>query len=126
MREYYKELAIPKLIRKRRKRKTEKNSIMHSKKYHTCYLCEKLNDNTMWQQTLHKHHVFRGANRENSERYGLYVWLCPKHHTMGPEAVHNNKALDDMLKSWAQYEFEERYSHKKFIEIFQDESIDNS
>lgn len=126
MREYYKTLAIPKVVRKKRKSKVEKDSIMHSKKYHTCYLCELLNGNSMWQSDLHKHHVFQGINRQNSERYGLYVWLCPKHHNMSPESVHNNKALDDLLKAKGQQAFEERYGHKKLIEIFEKESIDNS
>ena len=49
------------------------NSIIQSKK--ECYVCHR-------QGVLHKHHVFGGSNRKNSERYGMTVWLCPADHNM--------------------------------------------
>ena len=40
---------------------------------------------------VEKHHVFGAANRQNSEKYGLTVWLCHKHHNEPPEGVHFNR-----------------------------------
>ena len=67
---------------------------------------------------LHKHHIFGGANRKHSERYGLYVWLSPEWHNMSDKGVHFNPALDRELKQIAQREFEQRYSRDKFIKEF--------
>jgi hypothetical protein len=67
---------------------------------------------------LHKHHIFGGANRKWSEKYGLWVWLCPPHHNMSDHGVHFNKPLDTQLKQIAQREFEDTYGHEEFIRIF--------
>lgn len=67
---------------------------------------------------LHRHHVFGAANRKHSEKYGLWIWLCPAHHNMSDAGVHFNKALDLQIKQIAQREFEDTYSHDKFIKIF--------
>ena len=67
---------------------------------------------------LEEHHIFRGANRNNSEKYGLKVWLCHEHH-QGATGVHGgNKWLDTMLKKLAQNKFEERFPEHDFREIF--------
>lgn len=50
-------------------------------------------------QHLHEHHIFFGTGkRQISEREGLKVWLCPKHHNFSKEAVHFNPELDKELK----------------------------
>lgn len=69
---------------------------------------------------LHEHHIFAGADRNNSERYGLTVWLCARHHNMSSEGVHNNTALDRKLKAIAQKRAMKHYGWTKeeFIEIF--------
>ncbi len=55
---------------------------------------------------LHDHHIFFGtANRKQSEKYGMKVWLCQEHHT-GPHGVHFNQGLDKHLKKLAQEHFE--------------------
>lgn len=68
---------------------------------------------------LEEHHCIYGtANRKNSEKYGLKVWLCHNHHT-GNQGVHNgNVLLDTYLKKLAQKKFEEKYDHKTYMQIF--------
>lgn len=69
---------------------------------------------------LHEHHIFEGANRVHSERYGLTVWLCARHHNMSSEGVHNCTALDRKLKAIAQRRAMKHYgwSTEDFIKIF--------
>ena len=81
-------------------------SIMQSKC--ECYLCG-------ITRTLNRHHVINGVgNRDNSERYGLWVYLCPKHHEM----VHTDQKLDVELKRYAQRAFEETYPDEDWMKIF--------
>lgn len=67
---------------------------------------------------LHKHHIFGGPNRKWSDTYGLWIWLCPKHHNMSDAGVHFNKPLDLQVKQIAQREFEDTYGHEEFMKIF--------
>lgn len=67
---------------------------------------------------LHRHHVFGAANRKWSDKYGLWVYLCPEHHNMSDVGVHFNKQFDNQLKQIAQREFEDTYGHEKFIKVF--------
>ena len=65
------------------------------------------------------HHIFNKYNRDNSEKYGLIVCLCEKHHRDNKYGVHGlNKDLDNKLKRMAQRLFEKKYSREQFIEIF--------
>lgn len=55
--------------------------------YGICFLCGKAG----W---LEEHHVFSGALREKSERYGLKIGLCGETcHRNGKRAVHNCRRL---------------------------------
>ena len=77
-----------------------------------CLIC--LNPN------VEEHHVFFGsANRKQSEKYGLKVYLCMEHHR-GTNGVHgkNGKILNDKLKRFAQIKFEEANPGLDFIKIF--------
>ena len=76
-----------------------------------CYRCE----NTL---NLHKHHIFFGANRKWSEKYGCWVYLCGRHHNLSKEGVHSDRKYDLKLKSECQRAFEEIYSHEEFMKIF--------
>lgn len=60
-------------------------SILQDGKY--CYICRK-NYNINTVNGLEEHHVFGGALRPLSERYGLKVWLCHRHHNEPPNGVH--------------------------------------
>lgn len=76
-----------------------------------CYVCK----TTL---NLHKHHIFFGPNRQNSEKYGCWVYLCAWHHNMSNVGVHFNRLLDVELKREAQKRFEELHGHEKFMEVF--------
>lgn len=66
---------------------------------------------------LQCHHVYEGTYRKASDRYGLTVWLCMKHHT-GEEGIHHNSKLDRQLKAKAQKAFEKKYGHELFMRTF--------
>lgn len=67
---------------------------------------------------LECHHIMSGtANRKLSEKYGLKVWLCNKHHT-GDEGAQYDPAMNRQLKRDAQYAFERKYGHQMWMEIF--------
>lgn len=79
-----------------------------------CYVCRN-------QGHTHEHHIFFGtANRNLSEKYGLKVYLCYKHHQGTPEGVHGgNQALNQKLKEDGQIAFEQKHgSRADFIRIF--------
>ena len=68
---------------------------------------------------LHRHHVFYGtANRKQSEKYGCWLWLRADWHNMSDHGVHFNRDLDLRLKRECQEEFEKRWGHDKFMEVF--------
>ena len=69
---------------------------------------------------LHKHHVYGGANRKWSEKYGCWVYLCGKHHNLDTkEGVHFNKELDNKLKDFTQKRFEAHLGTREdFMAIF--------
>lgn len=77
-----------------------------------CYVCHTTCN-------LQDHHIIYGtANRKQSEKYGLKVWLCQEHHT-GNTGVHFNKTLDLHLKKLAQEKFNAVYgANKSFLEVF--------
>lgn len=86
-------------------------SIIQSEK--ECYVCKTTLE-------LHSHHIIYGtANRKQSEKYGLKVWLCGKHHNLSIEGVHFNKELDLHLKRLAQEHYEANYGCRlNFIDTF--------
>lgn len=71
------------------------DSIIQNGRY--CYLCGKS------IEPLDRHHVFGGANRKKSEKYGLTVYLCHDScHIFGYGAVHMNAEVDRKLKQEVQ------------------------
>ena len=60
----------------------------------------------------HKHHIFGAANRKWSERYGLYIHLCPAHHNMSDQGIHFNKEMMDDYHKLGQRCFETWYHEK--------------
>ena len=67
---------------------------------------------------LEEHHCMYGsANRKQSEKYGLKVWLCHEHHR-GNSGVHFNKELDLKIKKIAQSTFEREHTREEFRAIF--------
>lgn len=71
-----------------------------------CYLCGRPGG----FDPLDKHHVFGGALRAKSERYGLTVYLhhdsC---HIFGPSAAHRNVEIARYLHQQGQRAAMERY-----------------
>ena len=84
-------------------------SIMQTEK--ECYITGSTED-------LHKHHIYPGSRRNASEKWGCWVWLRSDWHNMAGYGVHNDLALDSRLKAECQIEFERRYGHEKFMEVF--------
>lgn len=76
-----------------------------------CYIC----GSYRW---IEMHHIFGGANRKNSERYGLIVPLCHYCHNEPPNGVHFNKMNRLHLQAKAQRVFESIESHDRFMEVF--------
>jgi hypothetical protein len=82
-----------------------------------CFLCGKNGQ----QDRLEKHHIFGGANRKKSEKYGLYVFLCGNEcHRNGKYAVHKNKDTMLFLHKYGQQKAmeEQVWTIDKFIEEF--------
>lgn len=85
-------------------------SIMQTKR--ECLICGAMTG-------LHRHHIFYGtANRQKSEEYGCWCWLCAFHHNGGPESVHGNDRMNRQLKQRTQRKFEETHTREEFMEIF--------
>ncbi|EXG84457.1 hypothetical protein K413DRAFT_1198 [Clostridium sp. ASBs410] len=78
-----------------------------------CYFCHST-------YCLEDHHIFFGtSNRKRSEKRGLKVWLCDKHHRYDPDAVHRNRRSDLQLKEMAQTYYEQNIgTRKQFIVEF--------
>ena len=99
-----------------RKRKKHKASILHCKDG-TCYLCIKLKGDYHKYPVVHEHHIYDGPNRRHSEAEGLKVYLCPEHHVIGREAVHNNSKNMRLLQQDAQRAYEKTHSREEFMEL---------
>lgn len=85
-------------------------SILQTEK--KCYLCGRTS-------ALEKHHIFGGANRKNSEKYGLWVWLDHWCHNEPPAGAHHNKEVMDFLRREGQKMFEEIHgSREDFTRAF--------
>lgn len=84
-------------------------SIMQDHK--ECYLTGSTND-------LHKHHVFGGANRSNSEKYGCWIWLRSDWHNMSNYGVHTVRKLDLAIKQDTQAKVESIWGHALFLKVF--------
>lgn len=91
-----------------------------------CYLCRKdaellgyMGDLT--SKGLHRHHVMFGtANRQQSEKHGLWVWLCVRHHNEdhGLYAVHYNKEVNLRLRMDAERVFLQTHSIDEWMDVF--------
>ena len=81
-----------------------------------------LNDKCFFTETpseyCNVHHVFFGKNRKKSEIWGMKVYLKPEWHQNELYSAHKNIETDLKLKQYAQEQFEAKYDHDFFIEIF--------
>ena len=59
-----------------------------------CWLCGRNGA----EDPLDVHHIFGGANRKLSDRFGLTVYLCHERcHIFGPEAAHRSGETAERL-----------------------------
>lgn len=66
---------------------------------------------------LEEHHIFAGtANRKISEKYGLKVWLCHRHHT-GDGGAQYDPEKNLQLKQEAQKAFEKEHSLELWMKL---------
>ena len=82
-----------------------------------CFLCGKNGS----PDPLDKHHIFGGANRKKSERFGLTVDLCHNEcHIFGKHAVHNDVNVMQRLHEYGQRKAMEEngWSIEDFIREF--------
>ena len=64
-----------------------------------CFLCGRNGA----QDPLERHHIFGGAYRGKSEKYGAVVWLCgDRCHRNGKSAVHRNGDQMRRLRRYGQ------------------------
>lgn len=65
----------------------------------SCFLCGRNGS----ADPLDKHHIFGGAYRSKSEKYGLYVYLCHHDcHIFGEYAAHKNADAMRYLHQYGQ------------------------
>lgn len=82
-----------------------------------CWLCGKNGS----FDPLDRHHIFGGANRNKSEKYGLVVYLCHNScHVFGKNAVHKNKDTMLAVHKYGQQKAmsENNWTKEDFIKIF--------
>lgn len=60
-----------------------------------CFICHTT-------QMLERHHIFGSAYRKKSEKDGLWVYLCKRHHNLSPDGVHQNRENMDKLRAHAE------------------------
>ena len=82
------------------------DSIIISNINNTCHYCGR------YVQSPHKHHIFGGPNRKISDRYGLWVWLCPHHHRLIHDSSKVSKEMMQYYHELGQRAFEEWYMEK--------------
>lgn len=81
-------------------------SIMQDEK--ECYL-------TGSTECLDLHHCFQGSRRQLSDKWGCTVWL---RHDIHMRLHDSDRELDLQIKRDCQKEFERRWGHEKFMEVF--------
>ena len=82
-----------------------------------CFLCGRNGA----ADPLEEHHIFNGANRNNSTKYGLTVYLCgDRCHRNGEFSAHKNINVRRNLQRYGQRKAmeENNWTTDDFIKIF--------
>lgn len=82
-----------------------------------CFICEQNSS----VEPLDEHHIFGGANRQLSEKYGLKVYLHhSKCHIFGNMSAHQNKEVSQKLHEIGQRAAMKHYNWtvEDFVKIF--------
>lgn len=84
-----------------------------------CFVCGS-------KMALEKHHIYAGAFRNKSDRYGCWIWLCSYHHRLEGGVGYNNPIhwRDLEFRSMCQKKFEMLHSHKEFMQEFKIDYIE--
>ncbi len=102
----------------KKKRRHHAESIMQPKNDGQCWICSRVYGCYRKYTYLEKHHVFFGnGRREISEANGFTVWLCPAHHTAGPDAVHRNQRMNRLVQRATQDRFEVNHTREEFMAL---------
>ena len=82
----------------------------------SCFLCKR----NRHAGRLERHHIFGGARRPISERYGLVVTLCSECHRTGEYAVHRNADTMQYLHEYGQRKAmaENGWDIDDFVKVF--------
>ncbi len=72
-----------------------------------CYVCRRWY-NVRTTGGLEEHHILPGPLRPFSEKHGLKVWLCHRHHNEPGFSAHFDAGLACALKAAAQEHYEEQ------------------
>lgn len=85
--------------------------------YRKCFLCER--SETTYNR-LEVHHIFGGANRKLSDKYGLTVTLCHACHNEPPNGAHYNAKVMLNLHRYGQQKAmkEQNWTEDDFREVF--------
>lgn len=82
-----------------------------------CWLCGRNGAS----DPLDRHHIFNGAYRKKSEKYGLVVYLCHHDcHILGKNAAHRNAKTMNAIRRYGQKKVMREYgwTTDKFIQEF--------
>lgn len=99
------------------KKSKRKDTVLQNEK--CCYLC-KLYYGQYNYRALEPHHTLNGIGKRNyADELGLWIWLCPYHHRLGKDAVHNDMDIRRKLKEISQAYYEIHIgSRQEFIKLF--------
>lgn len=86
-----------------------------------CFLCGNY-------EVLEEHHIFGGARRPISTKYGLTVQLCPWCHRIDADSAHRSGKTADLLHKYGQHKAmtEQKWSREEFIAHFGKNYLDDA
>ena len=86
-----------------------------------CFLCGNY-------EQLEEHHIFGGARRPISTKYGLTVHLCPWCHRIDADSAHRSGKTAELLHKYGQHKamVEQKWSKEEFIAHFGKNYLDEA
>lgn len=110
-------LMFPKKAWKNKKRTQKKKRILPTTKG-VCYICAHRYNDWSCKPTQEHHIIYGGGQRKDSEREGIKVYLCLKHHGTGEEGVHGSREMREWLCREAQREYEKTHTREEWMQEF--------
>lgn len=80
---------------------------------------------TKYTYGLDRHHIFCGAFRSKSEKFGLWVWLRHDVHMWLHNTSEGQKYSEELMQI-GQRRFEEIHGHEKFMKVFKKNHLEES